>query len=190
MDERTVGDNIRRIRKAAGLTVTELARNAQLTKSALSKVENGQVSSPIATLMRIAEALDVPLTEFFVEEPATRPLVLTRKGEGTVIARDGSRFGYAYQALASGLRDKHAEPFLLTIRPGDPAGRFQHGGEEFIYMLAGRMEFTVGDERFTLRAGDSLYFDPANEHTTKVLGKRPAEFICVFIKKPDARRSL
>jgi transcriptional regulator with XRE-family HTH domain len=183
MDEQTVGANVRRIRKKADLTVTELARNAQLTKSALSKVENGLVSSPIATLMRIAEALRVPLAEFFVEEPVARPFVLTRRGEGTVIARDGSRFGYAYEALASEMPQKHAEPFLLTIRPGDPIGQFRHGGEEFLYMLAGRVEFTIGDDRFMLRPGDSLYFDPSNQHTTKVLGGRPARFLCVFIKK-------
>jgi len=176
-----VGANIRRIREEGGLSVTELARKAGLTKSALSKVEHGQVSSPIATLMRIAEGLEAPLAEFFFEEPTSRPFALTRKGEGTVITTDGSRFGYAYEALASEMRSKMAEPFLLTIRPGDPAGEFQHGGEELIHMLSGRMEFTVGEHRFVLRSGDSLYFDPSLKHTTKILGKRPAKFLCVFI---------
>ena len=183
MDERTVGENIRQIRKKEGLTVTELARKAGMTKSALSKVENGQTSSPIATLMRVATALDVPLAEFFHEEPATRPFVLTRKGEGVPIATDGSRFGYAYQALASEIRDKMAEPFLLTISPGNPVGEFQHGGEELIYMFSGRLEFTVGEHRLVLRSGDSLYFDPSQKHTTKILGRRPATFLCVFIRK-------
>ena len=178
-----MGENIRRIRKNEGLTVTELAPKAGMTKSALSKLENGQISSPVATLIRVANALDVPLAEFFYEEPATRPFVLTRKGEGVPIATDGSRFGYAYQALASDMRDKMAEPFLLTISPGNPVGDFQHGGEELIYMLSGRLEFTVGEHRLMLCSGDSLYFDPSRKHTTKVLGKRPATFLCVFIRK-------
>jgi len=186
MDEQTIGANIRRLRQAAGLTVTALARHAQLTKSTLSKVENGQVSSPIATLMRVAEALQVPLAEFFIEEPAAKPFVLTRKGDGTVITRDGSRFGYAYEALALDMRAKLAEPFVLTICPGDPIGEFCHGGEEFIHMLSGRMEFTVGEHTMILRAGDSLYFDPTKKHTTKVLGSRPAKFVCVFIGNRDA----
>ncbi|MBN1588503.1 MAG: cupin domain-containing protein [Pirellulales bacterium] len=181
MDEQTIGANIRRTRQAAGLTVTALAARSQLTKSTLSKVEKGQISSPISTFMRIAEALSVPVADFFVEQPAAKPFVLTRKGDATVITRDGSRFGYAYEALALDMRNKLAEPFVLTICPGDPAGEFSHGGEEFIYMLSGRMEFTVGEHRMILRAGDSLYFDPTNKHTTKVLGKRPARFVCVFI---------
>lgn len=61
MDERTIGATIRQVRTAAGLTLTAVAKKAELTKSTLSKIENGQVSSPIATLVRLAQSLRVPL---------------------------------------------------------------------------------------------------------------------------------
>lgn len=187
MDERAIGANIRSLREHAGFTVTALAKQAELTKSTLSKIETAQVSPPISTLMRIADALSVPLAEFFTEDDHQPAYVLTRKNEGDIISRDGSRFGYSYEALALEMRRKRAEPFVLTIKPGDPAGEFRHGGQEFIYMLAGRIEFTVGDDKLTLRPGDSLYFDPTHVHTTRVLGKQPARFLCLFIQDAPSK---
>lgn len=188
MDERSIGQTIRRLREAAGLTLTHVAEAAELAKSTLSKIENGQISSPISTLMRLADALGVRLAEFFVDPSERPPYVLTRKGAGPVIAQNGSQFGYAYQSLAMDMPNKQAEPFLLTINPGDPVGEFRHDGQEFIYMLSGRMRFMVGDEVLVLRQGDALYFDPTEVHKTEVLGGKPARFLCVFIQ--GARRDI
>jgi transcriptional regulator with XRE-family HTH domain len=182
MNEQTIGEQIRRLRQRSGLTLTALARDAGLTKSALSKIETGQISSPVSTLLRIAAALEVTISEFFVEAETNPPFALTRKGQGRLIARDGSQWGYSHEALAAAMRHKIGEPFLLTIKPGDPKGRFQHDGQEFIYMLSGRMEFSVGDNHFQLHPGDSLYFDPNHVHTTRVYGKQPARFVCIFMQ--------
>lgn len=187
MDEQAIGANIRRLREDAGLTLTALAERSELTKSTLSKIETGQTSSPVGTLLRIAGALSLPLAEFFVEPTTDPPYVLTRKGKGRTISRDGSKFGYSYEALALGVRHKLVEPFLLTIRPGDPKGEFQHAGQEFIHMLRGRLEMTLGGDKLTLGPGDSLYFDSSLVHTTRVLGKTPARFVCVFIQEPAPR---
>jgi quercetin dioxygenase-like cupin family protein len=108
------------------------------------------------------------------------------------MTRDGSKFGYSYEGLALDMKGKIGEPFLLTIRPGDPGGQFQHGGQEFIYMLSGRMEFTVGGDPLMLNPGDSLYFDPTHVHKTRVLGKQPAKFLCVFMQnifKPQRKEA-
>jgi transcriptional regulator with XRE-family HTH domain len=187
MNEQAIGANIRNIRKQAGQTLTALAQQAQMTKSTLSKIETGQISPPISTLMRIAEALDVALAIFFQETDTPPKYALTRKDQGQVITRDGSKFGYSYEGLALELPGKYGEPFLLTIRPGDPIGQFQHGGQEFIYMLSGRMEFTIGEEVLRLGPGDSLYCDPTAPHNTKVLGKTPARFICVFLQNQSGK---
>jgi transcriptional regulator with XRE-family HTH domain len=182
MNEQTLGANIRRLRGEARQTLTGLAKAAGMTKSTLSKIETGRISPPISTLMRIADALGIRLAKFFDEPEEAPPYVLTRRGKGRIISRDGSRFGYSYQALALDMPGKQAEPFLLTIRPGDPLGKFRHGGQEFIHMLSGTLEFTVDKDRLVLQPGDSLYFDPARGHTTRVIGRSPARFLCVFIQ--------
>jgi len=191
MDERTIGAAIRTRRQRVGLTVTAAAQRAGLSKGGLSKIERGQTSPPIATLIRVAEALGVELAELFVDRKAAPKYVLTRKGDGSIVTRDGSRFGYSYEALALDMPGKHAEPFILTIQPGDPVGEFRHGGHEFIYMLSGNLAFTVGEEEMVLKPGDSLYFNPTVVHTTRLIGKKPARFLCVFIldlPKPQATR--
>lgn len=184
MDEQAIGRNIRALREGKGLSLTEAAVRAGLSKSALSKVETAQISSPISTLLAIAGALDVHLSRFF-EEPQERPAyVVTRKGEAPVISRGGSQYGYSYQALALNMPERVMEPFLLTVRPGDKRGVFKHKGQEFIYMLSGRMRMRVGDDSVVLEPGDALYFDPTLEHTCEALDRKAAQFLCCFLQNP------
>ena len=184
MNEKTVGENIRAIRLASRASLTEVAKRAKLTKSTLSKIENGQISSPISTLLPIAAALGVRLGEFFREVEERPRYILTRKGKGKVIVRDGSRLGYAYEALAIGFPNKPVEPFLLTISPGDKEGCFRHKGHEFFYIISGKIEFTHGEEKMVVQAGDSIYIDSTVTHKTKLLSKTPARFLCLFIETP------
>lgn len=182
MDERMVGENIRAIRLASKVSLTEVAKRAGMTKSSLSKIENGQTSSPISTLVAVAAAMGVHLSDFFRKDEGSPRFVLTRKGKGKTIVRDGTRLGYSYEALAVNFPKKPVEPFLLTISPGDKEGRFKHGGHEFIHMLSGDLEFTLGDEKFKMHPGDSLYFDPTQTHVLKPLHKKTARFLCCFIE--------
>ena len=187
MNEQVIGANIRKARQEAGWTLTLLAHKSELTKSTLSKIEMGQTSTPVGTLLRIAGALSRPLAEFFVEPRTDPPYVVTRKNQGQVISRDGSKLGYSYEALALGVHHKLVEPFLLTICPGDPEGEFRHAGHEFIHMLGGRLGLTIGDDELSLGPGDSLYFDSSLVHKTRVVGKSPARFLCLFIQdRPNA----
>lgn len=183
MDERTIGHNIRQVRLGKKASLTEVAKRVGITKGSLSKIETGQTSSPISTLLSIASALGVHLSDFVREETSSARCVLTRKGEGRLIVRDGSRFGYSYEGLAVDFPNRLAEPFLFTIQPDDKVGRFEHEGQEFIYLLSGRVEITVGEEAFEMKKGDFLYFDPTLPHQTKLLGSRPARFLCCFIEK-------
>jgi transcriptional regulator with XRE-family HTH domain len=188
LDEKTIGSKIRDLRRRAGFTLAAVAKRAGLTKGTLSKIELGSISPPVSTLMRIADGMGVRLADFLDEPTENPPFVLTRKGEGEIMQRDGSRFGYAYQALAARMHRKWVEPFLLTVKPGDPAGHFHHGGQEFIYMLSGALDITVGAARLVLRAGDSLYFDPTLAHITRARGSKPATFLCIFVQEPALPR--
>ena len=182
MDEQVIANRIRKLRQGSGLTVTAAAKKADLTKSALSKIETAQISPPISTLIRIAKALSVPLVEFFVDEENNPAYVFTPKNTGKAVSQKGSQFGYHYEALALSKRDKNVEPFILTIEPGDPPGEFFHKGQEFIYMLTGVMDFTIGENTYRMRAGDSIYFDSEVKHKTQVIGKRAVRFVAVFIQ--------
>lgn len=186
MDEKTIGANIREIRLGKKASLTEVAKQAKITKSTLSKIETGQISSPISTLLSIATALGVHLSDFVKEESTSSRTVFTPKGKGRLVVRDGTRFGYAYEALAIGYPDRAAEPFLLTIRPEDKVGEFTHSGQEFIYLLSGAVKVQVGSETFEMHEGDSLFFDATQKHLTTLLSKEPARFLCCFIEAPKS----
>lgn len=185
MDEQTIGRAIRALREAKGLSLTEAAARAGLSKGALSKVETARISSPISTLLAIADALEVHLSRFFEEREERPSFVVTRAGEAPVISRGGSQYGYSYQALALAMPDRLMDPFLLTVRPGDRRGTFRHKGQEFIHMLTGRMRMRIGVETVILEAGDSLYFDPALEHSCEALDRKAARFLCCFLQPPS-----
>jgi transcriptional regulator with XRE-family HTH domain len=182
MKQQHIADRIRKLRLEAGLTLSEAAEKAELNKSSLSKIETCQISPSISTLIRIAKVLGVSITDFFVDADPGPVYVLTKKDQGMVVSQDGSKFGYNYKGLALEKSEKTAEPFILTIAPTDPPGEFRHGGQEFIYMLSGKMEFTIDEEELLLSPGDSLYFDADHPHQTRILGKKPAKFLCIFIQ--------
>ncbi|NQT58270.1 MAG: helix-turn-helix domain-containing protein [Bacteroidetes bacterium] len=183
MEEQSISENIQRIRKKCGLTLTEVAQKAKITKSNLSKIENGHISTPISTLIRIAEVLTVPLSHFFTEPEENPPYILTRKGKGKIFAREGVQFGYSYQSLSLGMWNKKLEPFILTIPPEVKSDdRFQHESEEFVYMVSGRIEFILGDQILILESGDSLLFDSSIKHIGKSLDNKPATLLCVFLQ--------
>jgi len=182
MNEKIIGDNIRQWRLKKGLTLTETATKAGLTKSTLSKIETGLISPPISTVLRIGDALGVSLADFFIEPAKARNYVLTRKGQGVPIIRDGSKFGYSYEALALEMSGKKAEPFILTVKPGNPTTVFQHGGDEFMFVLSGKMEMTIGGEKLLLNPGDSIYFNPRLPHAARAIGKQPVRYLDLFMQ--------
>lgn len=186
MDEQTIGQTIRSLREESGLSLAEVASRAGLSKSALSKIEKAQVSSPISTLLAVAGALNVHLSRFFTEPESKPRFVVTRAGKAPVISRGGSQYGYSYRALAAEMPDKIGEPFLLTVRPGDKRGVFRHDGQEFIFILSGRMRMRLAEDEVVLEEGDALYFDPSLEHTCEALDRRAVHFLCCFLRNPNS----
>lgn len=190
VDEKSIGQNIRFLREGAGISLTEVARQAGLAKGTLSKIEQGQISSPIGTLMSVAKVLGTRLADFFQDEEEVVTHVLTRKGQGVRLVRDGSKYGYSYEALALEFPGKVAEPFILTVRPEDKEGTFQHGGDEFIHVLSGQGEFQLGDIKMPLKAGDSIYFNPELLHVLRPTNGKPVRFLCLFIERNDPVRKI
>lgn len=184
MDERIVGQNIRALRESRGLSLTLAAAKAGMSKGTLSKIETARISPPISTLLAVANALGVHLSRFFIEPGERPPWVVTRRGEAPRMSPRGPECGYAYRALALNMPDKDVEPFLLTVRPTDRPVVFQHGGQEFIYMLSGRMRMTIGEGEVILGEGDALYFDPSHAHSCHALDRRSAHFLCCFTQHP------
>ena len=177
-----LAQRIKSRRLAKRLTLEEVAARTGLTRSWLSKVENFRVTPSLPALGQIAAALEVPVASLF-EGLSDRPrLVVVRRDERQVIQRDKPRSHIRYESLAFKRPDRKMDPFLLTVPPDEtkrPA--MPHEGEEFLMVIAGRVDFEYEGELYKLSPGDSLYFDASGKHRLVNASKKPAEVLCVFL---------
>ena len=184
--ELLVGAQVRALRQALGMTLSDLAQAASLSTGMLSKIENGQTSPSLATLQALAAALNIPLGSFFATFDEKREATYVRAGEGLTIERRGSAKGHKYQLLGHGVRSPvQVEPFLITLdRDSDAYPIFQHEGVEFLYMLKGEVTYAHGDQTYVLQPGDSLFFDAGATHGPLELRKLPAVYLSVIVTPP------
>jgi transcriptional regulator with XRE-family HTH domain len=179
--EAMIGKQIKSLRTARNLTLEALAARTGYTKGYLSKVENSDRSPPVSTLIVIAKALGVTVSQIFKEEVPENRCSVVRKNERQLMARPGAAFGYAYETLAHKYPDKKMEPALLTI-PVHATERtiFQHDGEEMLLVIEGTLQFCHGETEYVLEAGDCAYFDSGIPHSVRSLGSRDVKCVMVI----------
>ncbi len=187
--EVAIGREVRIHRKQKGTTVAELATQTGLSIGMLSKIENGNTSPSLTSLQTLAHALNVPITSFFRRFEETRGAVHTKSGDGVATERAGTRAGHQYNLLghiganASGVV---VEPYLITLtEESDTFPTFQHDGIEMLYMLEGEVDYRHGDLIYSLKPGDTLFFDADAPHGPDVLVKLPAKYLSI-ISYPQA----
>jgi transcriptional regulator with XRE-family HTH domain len=175
--ELRLGNRISALREARGLTQDQLAASAGFTKGYFSKIENSKAMPLIGTLLKIADVLGVDLVDLFdggTADMKEGPICLTRSQGSESIVKGKKSFGYDYVALAQNRHDKHMHPFVMVLSPEvNKHIRFEHEGEEFMYVLSGKVEFEAAiDGRrqvWVLSPGDSVYFDSKIAHRGRSL---------------------
>ena len=187
--EIAIGKQVRSQRKRLNLTVAALARQAQLSTGMLSKIENGQTSPSLATLTALAGALQVPVTSLFRGYEEKRDVTFIRAGEGLTIERRGSGAGHQYQLLGHTIGKPYdIEPYLITITDeSEVFPVFQHAGMELIYMLEGQLTYRHANQTYTLRPGDSLFFDAEASHGPEDLQKLPCRYLSFIVSENASR---
>lgn len=184
--ELQIGLKIRRMRQDRRMTLQDLAEATGLSKPLLSQIENEQVIPPLATLLRIAKAFRVNLHSFFQEEGDSEKCILVRAGESRRLRRRTTEEGappYSYHSLAAGKRHRNMEPFLIEFEAGHWRDDLlvSHEGEEFLFLLEGRLEFHYGGKVMTMQAGDSVYYESNEPHGYVALGPdRPRAVAVVY----------
>jgi transcriptional regulator with XRE-family HTH domain len=179
--ESEIGKRIKAFRTEKRITLEQLADRTGFTKGYLSKVEKSGKSPPVSTLGNIARALGVTISAFFGEDNTSTPISIVKKGEGPLIARDGTAFGYSYEAVAYKFANKMMDPFILTL-PVNPKKRtlYRHEGEEILFVLEGTMKFFHGTEEFIVEEGDCIYFDSKFPHFGESLGNEEVKCFMVI----------
>ena len=170
-----IGKRVKDLRNRNGLTQQELADRTELTKGFISQLERGQVSPSVVTLMDMIECLGVTPEEFF-KSSAPEQVVFTQSdyfvksdegcGEKTWLIPSAQKF--------------EMEPLLVELQPGQDTGEDKpHAGEEFGYVLSGRIKVIFGDHTYTAKAGESFYYRTTKTHRIANAGSRPARFLWI-----------
>jgi len=181
VEESELGKRIQQHRINKGLTLQELAEMTGFTKGYLSKIEKSKKAPPVSTLINLAKALNISISEIFGEVEENSPICLVKKWERRIIARDGSVFGYAYQTLAHKFHNKHMEPYILTLPVNSKQNAlFQHKGEEILFVLEGTMKFFHGEKEFIVEKGDCIYFDGSIPHFGVCLNNKEVKCLMVI----------
>lgn len=182
MEEEIISINIKRFRIAKKLTLQELADRTGLTKGYLSKVERSRKAPPYSTLSKIAAALAVEVTTLLsrgIDPPKNTRLCLSRKTQRRLIPGTEQFPGYDYELLAEEKPGKNMEPFIIYA-PFEAQRTYSHEGEEFIYVMDGRLEFYYGEDSYLLDPGDNVYFDSVIPHVGKSMGDEKSRLLVVI----------
>jgi transcriptional regulator with XRE-family HTH domain len=176
----SIGERVRRLREAKGLSLRDLAREAGVSAPMLSQVERGETSPTLHVATKIASGLDLTLSQLLRLDEESSVVVVPRSERRRVV-RDGHRFDELTPPLPG-------QPHAVTahvLRAGATTGGsddpplHEPGSRETAIVSAGSVVLTCGTETYELREGDAVTFDADLPHRFENKGKKEARFIAV-----------
>jgi transcriptional regulator with XRE-family HTH domain len=175
-----LGERVKRLREAKGLSLRELARTAGVSAPMVSQVERGETSPTLAVATKIAAGLDLTLSRLvrLDEEPH---VVVVRRSERPGVRRDGHRF----EELTPPLPGQPHAVTLHTLRAGAITGGegdpplHEPGSRETVVVQSGVVVLAIGSDRFELREGDAVTFDADLRHHFENPGRGTSSFLAV-----------
>ena len=169
-----IGTKIKQLRLQLNLSQAELADRCELTKGYISQLENDLTSPSIATLIDILSALGTDLAEFFKKEDDERVVF---KADEFFEKQDG---GMLLKWIIPNAQKNEMEPILVELDEGaSTSPDFPHEGEEFGYVLEGKISIELGKNVYPCKKGEAFYYTAEKSHQIKNSGKVRARFIWV-----------
>lgn len=169
-----IGSRIRRLRAAAEMTQGELAERADLTAGFISQLERGKVSISIDSLIMILDALNIHISDFFRPQRGAR--VVFRDSETVELDREGVS---QFIALVPGAANRQMEPVRVHLAPGESTSLEPFSGEQFGYVLSGRVAVHYAGRTDKASKNQSFYAKGDYELTIENVSQRDASFLWV-----------
>ena len=182
-----IGHKIKGLRESKNLSVEEIADRSGLTVEQINSIENDVNLPSLGPLIKIARALGVRLGTFMDDSDALGPILCRaedREKDSSISFSNGAtdaRKHMEYHPLAQQKAGRHMEPFVIDINPEENPN-FQlsdHEGEEFIYVMQGEVEIVYGKETYTLKEGDSIFYDSIVKHHVHGAPGKSAKILAV-----------
>jgi quercetin dioxygenase-like cupin family protein len=169
-----VGKKIKKARLGKKISYDQLANETGFSIDYLKEIETGKKTPPVGTLLQIARALEIDSGMLLREEESN----LKKRIKAYTKRTDN----YAYETLTPGAENKHLKAFRVTVESMQEhkGVGYQHEGEEFVYVLTGKLEIVVGEHVNRLKVGDSLHFNSGIRHQMRNVGDAAAELLVVI----------
>ncbi|HPG37754.1 MAG TPA: cupin domain-containing protein [bacterium] len=167
------------LREISGLSAASLAKKLEVSPDEYLAFESGDVDIPAGFLLKVSHHFGVELTTLLTgQNPHLHVYSLVRKGNGVPVER---KKPYAYQSLGFHFQNKKIEPFWVCVDPSktEPEQN-SHDGQEFHYVLEGKLQVTINGHELVLTEGDSLIFDSNYQHSLKALDNKPAKLLVIL----------
>ena len=179
-----VGKRIRQVREKKGLSLEDIFKRTDIDVTLLSRIEEGEVTPPLGTIIKPAKALEMKMG-FFISGKEDQAYTIVRREDRKAVSRyDAKRvkhYGYEYRSLAPHKQNRHMDPFLVTLEPSETEEeRSAHDGQEFIFVLQGVMEVRLVEEIHVLLPGDAIYYDSTVPHLVKCHGEETTMILAVL----------
>jgi transcriptional regulator with XRE-family HTH domain len=175
-----IGANLKALRLDSGISQKSLAQATLLSPTLISRIESGLVRPSIATLEVIAQCLKVDIGYFFRDEEKGQYWISQKEKRKTVpYVR-----GYSIETLVDGMENRFMDPAIITLKGKGEEERVElagHEGQEFMYVLEGKLELILGSKRFVMKKGDAAYWNGSVPHKGVSLGKKLARTLNVHL---------
>lgn len=169
-----IGKRIKQLRTRNNLTLEELASRCELTKGFLSQLERDLTSPSIATLQDIVEALGLSMMEFFKDEKNEK--IVFNKDDFFTDEKEGSTIHW----IVPNAQKNEMEPILIELKPQQSSHTISpHEGEEFGYVLSGKIVLYNGDKKYVVRKGNTFYIKGNYNHYLRNEGTQTASVLWI-----------
>lgn len=166
-DGEAMGRMIRETRKAKGMTLEDVARDAGIGRSTLSKIENNQTRPSFDIIRRLMQSLGLETPQLFLQSAKSDisgRRDYTRAGQGEIKKTPT----YTHELLCNELTSKSMVPYISTVTAREVSEYddwVRHNGEEFMFVLSGELVLVTEHYRpLEMKAGDSVYYDARMGH--------------------------
>ncbi|MEA4850017.1 MAG: cupin domain-containing protein [Paludibacter sp.] len=185
MKNNLVGGKINSLMTTKNVTIQDLSERSGLTVSQIELLLSGDKVPSLAVLIKIARGLGVRVGTFLDDSEQLGPVV-HRQSELKDAATFSSQLSTAnshldFFSLAGNKAGRHMEPFVIDIKPSPTHEPIlsTHEGEEFIFVLKGKVKIIYGKEQHILNVGDSIYYDSIVDHLVSAVDDEPAQIVAV-----------
>jgi electron transfer flavoprotein alpha subunit/transcriptional regulator with XRE-family HTH domain len=170
------GEKVQKLREANGWSLETLAEKTGQSPEFIGQVENNEIVPAVSFLLRLSRALDVEPGTFLREEE--KAAILDQRAQAFVKRTKN----YFYRTLTPGAENEHLRAFMITIeaKQTHKPVAYKHEGEEFVFVMAGTLELTLGNKPHKLKTGESLNFNSEIPHKLKSLGNEETRCLVVL----------